>query len=205
MGIYFKTMAVLCFTFALSACSLLGLGPAKTPPVATYALSSVGTYKANTHSQQTIMVASMTASPGYQTTDMIYVTHRYHLSPFSHHRWIAPPADMLMPLLIQSLRETGYFHAVVSATFTGTTDLQLNTHLVKLEQEEHGEFSEVKLVIDVILVNNTTSEVIATKRFEAVCETRHNTPYGGVIAANEATEIILSEIAEFVVKKANSP
>lgn len=186
----------------LSSCSVLK--PIKTHPMAVYTLNRVSHMKMHKQpTRLTLLVSEPTASAGYESDRMMYRKKRYRLSAFAYHRWTAAPADMLLPLLAQSLRNTNYFRAVVTAPFSGITALRLDTHLLKFEQEFLQSVSQVRMVLQATLVNTTTNKVIASKRFSATVTAQHPTPEAGVIAANSAVSNILQQVAQFSVKYAH--
>jgi len=152
-------------------------------------------------SQHTILVMSPIASPGYQSSKMIYVMIPYQLKSFADHRWVAPPAELLLPLIANRLRAENYFKAVVTSPFSGSVTYQLNTQLLTLQQEFLQPESRVRLTIQATLVQVLTGKVIATRVFQAVIPASGNDPYDGVIAANKAAHVVLNEMAQFVVRK----
>ncbi len=181
----------------LTGCSLFG--PVKTPPVTPYSLTYLGSTTVKSNPQgPVISVSSVNAVPGFDTADMIYVRKHFEHGTFSKNRWSSPPADMMTPLLVQSLQNTGCFRAVTSPTSGGTADLALNTQLILLQQEFTANSSHIHMVVLATLLGGGGQEVIAQRRFECTIEAPLNTPYGGVIAANRATDEILNQIDRFV-------
>jgi cholesterol transport system auxiliary component len=143
-------------------------------------------------------VTTPTALPGYATSRMIYEKTPYQLSAFASHRWISPPTSLLLPLIIDQLRAYHYFHAIVTAPFSGTVNYQLNTTLIMLKQEFLTPQSDVRLVIEASLIDGTTGNVIASRVFQTVVPAESN-PYSGVAATNRAMHIVLNRIAKFVI------
>src|SRR3989338_2313979 len=70
--------------------------------------------KTKSISTQTLLVTTPVAAPGYASSRMIYVMIPYQLKSFANHRWIAPPSQLILPLIANQLRATHYFHAVVT-------------------------------------------------------------------------------------------
>ena len=181
-----------------SACA--NLQPIKTPTMTTYTIDTV----AETHQRadpisKTILVATPTAEPAYNNKQMIYTDTTYELKTFGRSQWIAPPAQLLQPLLVQSLANTHYFQAVVAAPFSGQSDYRLETRLVKLQQEFFKQPSELHLVIQARIVNNSTQRVIADKLFHTRIAAIDDSPRGGAIAANHATALLLKQLVEFTL------
>ena len=186
------------FVFALTAC---GLKPITDASVSSYTLSSVNTERmAKKARKQSILVSMPIASPGYETSNMVYVDSPYQLKHYTRNKWVAPPQKVLLPLIAESLRNTHVFHAVVTPPFAGLADLRLDTQLLMLEQEFTHHPSQTRIIIEAELINNHTHKIIASRRFEATEAAPHDNPYGGVIAANRATKRIMHDLAAFAVK-----
>ncbi|MDP1574290.1 MAG: ABC-type transport auxiliary lipoprotein family protein [Coxiellaceae bacterium] len=195
-------LLVVFLTLLLSGCGLkpLPVKPSMQYTFTTWPKTSAFPEKAATN--KTLLVSMPIAAPGYQSSKMIYVTVPYELKAFADHRWVAPPADLLLPLLSNRLRTVGYFKAVVTAPFAGSTNYQLNTELLTLQQEFMRPESSVRMAVEVTLVRTDTGAVVANRVFEVTVPANSNDPYGGVLAANTATHRLLDKIALFVVKHA---
>lgn len=154
-------------------------------------------------SQNTILVTTPVAASGYASSKMIYVLIPYRLQSYADHRWVAPPAELLLPLLADQLRATKQFKAVVTSPFSGGVTYQLNTQLLTLQQEFLQPKSQVRLTIQVTLVHAVDEQVLASRVFEVLVPTPQNNPYGGVLATNLAAHQVMQDIAKFVVKNIN--
>ncbi|MCX7121143.1 MAG: ABC-type transport auxiliary lipoprotein family protein [Gammaproteobacteria bacterium] len=188
----------------ISGCSILP--PLKTTPSSTYTIMQwpQNTAKKSTVKQgvvnKTLLVTTPIALPGYASSRMIYVTVPYQLRTFSDHFWVAPPAELLLPLIANHLQAMHYFQAVVTSPFTGSANVQLNTKLLTLQQEFLQPISQVRLVIEATLVNTTTGQVIASQLFTVIVKAPGDNPYSGVLATNEAANQVVRQIGAFVVK-----
>lgn len=194
---------VRCLIYLLMLVSLTGcFGPVKTPPVKTYTLSPEPYIQASAahRGRAVLMVNPPTASPGYETSDMIYTTNEHQLSHFSRHTWVAPPAKMLQPLLVTSWQNSGCLHAVVAGPYAGKADYTANTQLLVLQQEFSDYGSVERMAILVSLVDNASGAIIASRQFTAVVPAQSN-PYAGVVAANQAVREILSRSNAFICNK----
>lgn len=197
----FRFLILLSVVF-LSSCSMLS--PMKVSPLSSYTLTNGARMPVISHqavSSGTLLVTTPNASPGYNSAQMVYVTVPYQLRAFSNHRWVASPAELLLPLIANRLRATHYFHAVVTSPFSGAANYQLNTQLLTLQQEFLKPQSEVRLTLEVTLQKVTTGRVVASHVFQVVVPTSENTPYGGVLATNQAVHQVLEQVAEFVVRR----
>jgi len=185
----------------LTACGSM-LAPIKTPEVKQYTLNTPSSKTLTSRStNKSILIPRPIANPGYETDKMIYSTTRHQLRSFAENRWTAPPADMLQSLIVQSLMNSRYFHAVAPTPSTGDTDFRLDTRLLRLKQEfTQGQPSRIKMAIFAELVNTETNKIIATKRFAATVIAPENNPYSGVIAANQATRQLLTQLTSFTAR-----
>ena len=181
----------------LSACGLTR--PAKIPVQSKYTLSKPSTAVIARRSHATLLINRPIASSGYERSDMIYVlNNRTQLKSFANNRWVAPPAQLLQPLLVQSFANSGLFRAVVASPFGGRTTYRIDTHLLKLQQQFSGDNSQVMMTVQVTLVKNSSNTIIASRRFTTTAKAPQNNPYGGVIAANVATKRLLTQVVRYV-------
>lgn len=186
----------------LCACSLKPL-PVKPQTQYTFATWPKTTnFPKKSTTSHTLLVSTPMAAPGYQSSKMVYVVVPYELRSFANHRWVAPPADLLLSLLSNRLRAAGYFQAVVTPPFSGAVTYQLNTELLTLQQEFIRPESSVRMAIEATLIRTDTGAVMANRVFETEVPASSNDPYGGVLAANKAAHQLLNKIALFVVKHA---
>lgn len=152
----------------------------------------------------TLLIMTPTASPGYETRKLIYVEQPYLLQAFARNEWVSPPAQMLLPLLEESLRNTGYFKAIVKQPFSGMSEKRLNVELLSLQQQFLQQPSEIYMEIKADLIDNRSNTIVASKVFKTSIPTTSPTPYSGVIAANEATEKLLEQVAQFAVENSQT-
>lgn len=164
-----------------------------------YSLNSIGVQQHCCGSCFTVLVAEPTAQPGYDSDQIVYLECPYQLKVFGKNRWVAPPSEMLASLISQSLRNTCFFKAVVTAPFAGVAQYRLETRLIKLQHEFFCCPSRVRMTLHAVVIERACNQAIAERVFDvAVCAPKNN-PYGGVVAANQATKIILSQLAQFVI------
>lgn len=182
---------------------LLGFTGCAVKPQITneYTLSKYGTVKRYAHNRQhpSIYVGIPEAINTFQTEQMLYMTTPYEISAFAHHGWKSPPADMLYPLIQQSIQDSHYFSVVASGSHAEMCNYHLNTEILDFKQNFLTNPSRIELKVKVMLTNTSTDEIIATKilRESVICP--HNNFYGGVLAANQATTQLTREITQFVI------
>lgn len=181
----------------LSSCS-----PVTTPAVNQYKLSAFSSKQfTGKPKRQTIMVGQPEAVAGYQTEQMLYITKPFRLTAFVNNAWIDPPAAMLFPLIVQSLQRSGYFYAVLSSVYAQPPDYRVDTQLIELQQNFLRKPSMIDLTVKVVLSRVHDNRVIASRLISQHVLAPIETPYGGVIAANRATENFTAELTNFIIRQ----
>lgn len=142
-----------------------------------------------------VLVSQMDERPGYNSRNMLYVSNQGELMSFGRNIWVAPPSDMLTPLVVQSLESTGQFGAVVSPAAALSSDYRLVTELVRLEQDFTAAPSRVILGIRVIFVRVAGGEVLWAEVVTEEEPATSENPKGGAAAASRAAERLLSRVA----------
>lgn len=188
-------------TLLINGCNMLS--PVSIQPTSTYTLGNwkgtITDQTIKTRSSKIILVTTPVASPGFNSNQMIYVSVPYKIKAFSNNQWIAPPAQLLLPLIADALCEQHYFYAVIPQPFFGTSEYQLNTQLLVLQQEFLTPESQVRLSMQATILKTSDHRVIATRTFTAIISAPDNNPYSGVIAANKAATLVVNQIARFSV------
>lgn len=185
-------------SLGMAGCTLMG--PEKQPSQHTYNLKAPAYHSHRAHTRPiTLMVNTPTASSGYQSKKMIYNQKNYELSTFARNVWAGAPADMLKPIILQSLRNTGYFHAVIGTPVSARRNLRLKVNLIELRQDFTLCPSQVKMSLSAALIADQSDRVINSRVFATQVTAPQETPYGGVIAANKATAILMRQLSEFCV------
>lgn len=190
-----STVTLLSLITALTACA-----PVKMPVTNQYQLSSYSVKQlVNRPSQSTLLITTPEAVAGYQTEAMLYINKPYQLESFVKNAWVEPPANMLYPLLIQSIQSTGYFSAVSSSPYTQSADYRLDTQVLHLEQNFLRKPSVLAFSVKLVLTRVSDNQIIGSRIVSEQLPCPQETPYGGVIAANRAALLITEAAARFVV------
>lgn len=188
------------FFFLIMGFCIIACSPVKAPVTNEYKLEKYSARRlASQFSPVSILITLPEAVTGYQTQDMLYVNKAYELSPFAHNAWIGPPADMLFPLLMQSIQRSGYFYAVASSPNASETDYRLDTQLLNLEQIFLTKPSQIHFACKIVLTHVSDNRVVASGIIDKKIPCADNTPYAGVLAANKAVEMFTAEATAFVV------
>ena len=152
----------------------------------------------------TLIVNPTQAASGYDSQRIIYVREAHKLEYFAHSEWIDTPARMLAPLVVAAVENSGTFRAVVLTPSAATGDLRLDTEIMRLQHEFSSQPSRVRFTLRAYLVDNKTRRVIAWREFDAAVPATSEDPYGGVVAANRAVQIVLEDLSAFCADAARS-
>jgi cholesterol transport system auxiliary component len=192
---YFRFI-VCSFILGLSACTSI-----KLPVTEYYQLTqfSQKTYQ-SPHGQSSLFVSPPEALRGYDGIKMNYSTQAFEVKSFAHHAWLGAPALMIQPLLTQSLQSSGYFKAVSSGIYSDKTDYRLDSQLLMLQQNFMTKPSRVFLVMKLVFNDTRNNQVIASKIFQYRIPCPQETPYGGVLAANQAVKQFTADAVKFVAQ-----
>lgn len=179
---------------------LAGCSAVKVPVTNEYQLSAFSTKQWSTKPGATsLLVTTPEATASYQTQEMLYVDKPFKLEAFAKNSWTAAPAEMLFPLLIQSMQRTGYFSAVTSSPYNEKADYRLDSQLLAFEQNFLKKPSVINFSVKVVLTRTSDSTVIGSRIISLQIPCQKDTPYGGVLAANEAARQFTALTAGFVI------
>jgi cholesterol transport system auxiliary component len=185
------------FLISLHACSLFK--PVKIEPVNYYTVSTPlsCTNTRCVRNRKTILITLPRANAIYSNPRMIYIPDCYQLQYFAHSRWADTPPQLLHPLLIKSLQNTGYFNAIINTPSTTHYDFILHTQLLSFQQEFLTAPSVFRIALRAQLINAHTDKIVATEDFMVTQKALIDSPHGGAIAANCAVRRILKQINNF--------
>lgn len=194
-------LMIIIFILCLSGCSILS--PVKQPRC-IYVINSLPCPIIKyTNPKVSLFVTTVRAEPLYSTSQMIYSRCPYQIAYFAKNAWAESPPQMLQPLIVQALENTCHFHTVIASPAMGQFNYVLSSQLLDLRQVFTSCGSAVHLKFLAQLIKTSNYHVIATKEFCICVPAPCCNPYGGVIAANCATKILLEEIVRFCL--ANLP
>jgi len=181
----------------LSACS-----PIDMPVNNQYKLVSYGTQKiARKPAHVSLLISQPEAVAGYQTEQMLYIKKPFELSVYAHNAWVSSPANMLYPLIVQSLQKGHYFFAVASGSYADKTDYRLDTQVLAFQQNFLVKPSVMELVAKVVLTHIEDNRVLSSRIISEHIPCSVDSPYGGVMAANVASRNFTATLSDFVVKQ----
>jgi cholesterol transport system auxiliary component len=194
-------------TIAILGLSMLGcslLQPVKSANISTYALEVQFDSASEKTGDATLLVNTPVARPGFDTPRMMYLKKEHELEYFARNQWVDTPARMIAPLIRQALENSGHFKSVVAPRSAASTDLRLDTEIIRLQQEFFNKPSQIHLTVQAQLFDLKTGSVVATKAFDVLEPASSEDPYGGVIATHNAVKKVLLQIADFAAQNAKA-
>jgi len=181
----------------LLLCGCTMFQPAKTTSMSTYSIEVKLDAAGTGASEQTMLVATPEARPGYDSRRMVYTKRPHELEYFTQNQWVDSPARMLTPLLMQALEKSGKYRAVVSSRSLVAADLKLETEIIRLQHEFTTRPSQIHLTVRAQLTDIQGKRVLASREFNIVEPSTSEDPYGGVLATNRAVKTLLQQLAAF--------
>ena len=141
------------------------------------------------------------AAAGHDSTRMVYLRRPQELESFAFHEWVDTPAQMLAPLMVHSLQDSGAFRVVLQAPSAASGGLRLETELIRLQQDFGTRPSHVRLTLRAVLMDSATRQAVAWRVFDESVPATGDDPVSGVVAAHLATQRMLAALAAFCVSQ----
>ena len=140
-----------------------------------------------------MIVAPPHAEAGFDTDRIVYVLEQHRLQPYADSQWIDTPSKMLAPLLAAALSRTGAFGAVVPAPSPVNSPWELQSDVLRLQQEVvAGTF---RFTLRVTLIEKKTRTVVFSREFDASAPIAGTGPAAAVVAANVVVGDVLGQVA----------
>ena len=150
----------------------------------------------------TLIVSPSHAASGFNSQRIIYIREAHRLEYYARSEWVDTPARMLAPQIVAALENSGRFRAVVLTPSAAAGDLRLDTEIVRLQHELASVPSRVRFTLRATLVDNRTRQVLAWQQFDESVNSASENPYGAVVAANQAVQTVLDQLANFSANSA---
>ena len=184
----------------IAACSL---GPAETTVPRRYFLNPEIPWK-NPHGSgerigaAVLLVPQPKAQAGFDTPRMAYLLRPYEINYYAFNQWADTPARLFHQVLVENLDKAGAWRAVVQTPGTVPAQYRLDCDNLILEQQFFSNPSRIRLALRAQLIETKKQTILASRYFELLVPAPSEDPYGGVLAANQATMKLLTEMAEWL-------
>ncbi|MBT8135583.1 MAG: PqiC family protein [Gammaproteobacteria bacterium] len=144
-------------------------------------------------------------APGQSGAQMLYQRHPNQIERFAFSRWAASPAMMLEPLLLDALRVSARYSAVLSSPAPVSGDLRVENDGLWLIQRFDDERSFVELRMSSRIYAPRQRQLLNARNFSYTVPASEQTPDAGVAAADNAVRRLLQDFSEFVAAAATGP
>lgn len=148
-----------------------------------------------------LLVALPRAAPGYGSNRMLYQQQPHELQAFAYNEWVEPPAQLLAPLIVRVLQDSGAFAVVLLAPTSAVAGLRLETELIRLHQDFSTRPSRLRLTLRAVLLDTRTRQAVAWREFDDSVAATSDDPTGGVLAAQQAVQRVLASVAAFCAQQ----
>ena len=146
-----------------------------------------------------IVITVPRAHAGYDTSRIAYMQEDHGLRYYTRSRWADTPVRMLAPLLADAMQATGQFQALYTTPGSVSSDMRLDTELIRFHQDFRSLPSEVRITLRAQLIDLAKGRVIATWMVDRSGAAGTDDAYGGVVAANRLLGQMLDELAQFCI------
>ncbi len=143
----------------------------------------------------TLAVHVPRAASGYDSARIVYTRQAPRLDAYANSVWVDTPAQMLTPMLVAAMESTGAFAAVVAVPSAARADIELDTQILRLQQDFGHSPSRARVTLRATLVDSRTRQVIASQEFDAAVDSASEDARGGVVAAHRAVHQVLAQLA----------
>lgn len=179
------------------------LGPTENIPSRTYFLNpeiSWNNPRASGERQANLvlLITQPKAQAGFDTTRMAYLLRPYEVDYYALNQWADTPARMLQRIMVENLDKAGPWSAVLQTPGAVPTLYRLDCDNLVLEQQFFSRPSRVRLALRAQLIETKSQSVFATRYFELFEIAPSDDPYGGVIAANQASAKLIKEMGDWL-------
>lgn len=196
-----KNNIILIFIWSslLSGCALQSL-----PSVDVYTLDPqwheqpIQTEK-NRWRDATLKLAPTHGGRSFSTTDIVYRDPQHGHNSYAYSRWSDAPVRLMHTYIQVALERSGQFLAVVPSVSVSEADYLLESTLLDLSHHIKGDGgTEGTIRMRFYLINQKTSEVLATKEFLSVVAAQTNNAEGGVAALNQGASNLVRDFVVWV-------
>jgi len=184
----------------IGACSL---GPKENIPLRTYLLNPEISWK-NPHAfgaplgHSILVITQPKAQAGFDTARMAYLLRPYEVNYYAYNQWADTPARMLQRIMVENFDKAGLWSAVLQTPGAVPAQYRLDCDNLVLEQQFLSNPSRVRLALRVQIVETKEQSILGSRYFELFEAAPSDDPYGGVVAANQVSAKLITEMAEWL-------
>lgn len=195
-----RALALLGLSVLLASCSLLP----KAQPIDIYLLppSTLGSQTTGPRLSQTLSLVRPQASQVLDSTRIAVIPADSRISSYKGARWGDPAPALLRDRLLDVLRRSGGFSAVISEEQHLRSDLQLYGNLLSFQSEYHDGQVLAVIRLDAQLVDSESRRILASRRFE-VSQASSDTQVASVVDAfGTASDSLARQLTDWLLASA---
>ncbi len=149
---------------------------------------------------KTLKVLQAFSDSTLRSSNMNYILGKYKQYSFTKSQWSIPVNQMVTLSLTNMLNQLDIFKSVQNYKSITKDDYILQSNIIDFKQyfSEDSKSSYVKVIINLSLIDYNSNEVIHSKTFSSVIETKTLDAYGGVKAFNTAFSQILEDVVIWI-------
>ena len=141
----------------ICGCSFTPVKPTKTTKyIINY---NVPPKNCSSNSNKSIYIQNTTATPPYDTHNMLYSESPYVINQYSYSIWANLPQNTVLRAITQEIQNTCEFSNVYISEMTFATDYVLNSQIVIIKENIENKSASAELAIEVQLINNNTHNI----------------------------------------------
>lgn len=150
-----------------------------------------------------VVLDTLATDPAYDDERIVYRTTPFRLDYYQYHHWSSAPGAMVGNYLEQALENSGKFRAVVR-DMTPDAAVVLAGRVVAIEEVERSRTDWLgRIILDLVVTDARTAEVLWTERFEETEPLHKQDPEGLAAALSAAMARIAARTAPVVADLAD--
>lgn len=184
-------------TLAAIVCAACAACGGHVPETRYYQLAPPTT-KTGADATVSLAVESLATESAYDDERIVYRLTPYRLDYYNYHRWSAPPGAMVGTFLEQAFAHSGRFRAVIHEG-SSNVPATLGGRVVAIEEVDQSKTKWFgRIVIELVLTDSTTNEVLWSQQYEETEPLAEQTPEGLAHALSTAMQRIASKAVPVV-------
>jgi ABC-type uncharacterized transport system auxiliary subunit len=189
--------AMVLVALVLSGCSAFR---SEVDPVMTYTLGGAASPSVPFDGSPCCVLEVRTPlpAPGFATVRMLYQRTEFQHEAYAYAQWVDTLPMLVRSSIIARLDRLGRFEAVVAAPSPEPPQFRLETRELMVLHRFEGDSSEVEVSLRARLIDAEKRELIGARPFSSTVSAAP-TAQGGVAAANEALDNVLTELSRYLL------
>ena len=152
-----------------------------------------------------IRIKRLDAAAPYNTNHIIYAPNRYERSEYAYQKWIKPPSDIMTPLLVRDIENSGIAETVGQMPSGKNITHRIEGTIIDFYENDKPDDWEAVLALRLSLTHiksgSKTEKVIFTKTYREEKKLAKNNPHALARAMSEAMKSVSVRFIDDICKK----